>query len=527
MFAFSVLAYGIAETHAAPDGGGAFVQVSGNRFLDAAGREILLHGVSIISKSKTEGYTSWHTEADFARLKEWGMNCIRLGVLWDGLEPEPGQYDVAYLTRIDERIAWAKANGLFVLLDMHQDLFGVQFSDGAPRWATISRNKPHFRGQVWSDSYLISPAVQQAFDSFWENSPAPDGVGIQEHYARLWRMLATRYAGETAVLGYDLMNEPFMGSSVNGVKAVLANSPLAEKLLARLGEQVAGVEELMGMWLVPDGRATLMRMMEDMEIYTAFVDVHAEICGRFERETLMPMYQRVADAIREVDAYHILLLETNYHSNMGVYSAIEPLKRKDGTRDPQVAYAPHAYDIVVDTSNLVHANFERLRLILGRHCETAQRLGMPLLIGEWGAFGNAGQGVIPGARIVAGEFERLLASDMYWEYGKYLRDSAYIEVLQRPIPLAVAGTLDRYGYEPETGRFECVWTDKPSIAAPTVLYLPAWMTPHDATIEVSGAGGTHRLVPIGPDSGNCCLEIAAGSEAIRRQVTVQRESARD
>jgi len=45
-------------------------------------------------------------------------------------------------------------------------------------------------------------------------------------------------------------------------------------------------------------------------------------------------------------------------SNMGVYSGIEPLS-SGGQRDPQQAYAPHGYDLVVDTARIASASAER------------------------------------------------------------------------------------------------------------------------------------------------------------------------
>lgn len=507
---------------AANGGSAVLVQVSDSRLRDAFGREILLHGVSVISKSKAEGYISRHTEADYARLREWGMNCIRLGIIWDGLEPEPGRYDEEYLSRIDERVAWARANGVYVFLDMHQDLFSVKYSDGAPEWATLDGGKPHLTGPVWSDAYLLSPAVQQAFDSFWADAPAPDGVGIQEHYARLWRMLAERYAGEPAIVGFDIMNEPFMGSAISEIQPTLLKSDFAKQVLARLGRPDASPTMLLAMWMKPKGRSTLMGLMNDMDLYKAFLDAQSEICTGFEREQLMAMYQRVANAIREADPHHILMLETNYHANMGVYSAIAPLTRADGSRDPQVAYVPHGYDIVVDTPDLPNANFDRLRLIFSRHGETAQRLGMPLVIGEWGGYGGAGAGVLPGAHVSIREFERLRAGDIYWEYGAYLEESAYRQILQRPIPLAVAGNLESYAYEPATGRFECSWTERADIAAPTRIYLPDWTQPDDMQITITPAGAGFRLVPVSEGSGNRYLEIEPRFDG-RRRVTVQRE----
>lgn len=125
-----------------------FITVSGTRFLDAQGRQLILNGVNVVDKNPGNNYLGNETQATFAEFRTWGFNCIRLGVIWDGLEPEPGLYDEEYLKGIDERIEWAEANGIYVLLDMHQDLFSVKFSDGAPEWATLDEGKEHLRGEV-------------------------------------------------------------------------------------------------------------------------------------------------------------------------------------------------------------------------------------------------------------------------------------------------------------------------------------------------------------------------------------------
>lgn len=171
-----------------------FLAVHGERFVDVQGRQVVLHGMNVISKSKEENYLSWHDSDDFSAMRDWGMNCIRLGIIWDGVEPEPGRFADRYLDGVAERARWASQAGLYVILDMHQDLFSVLYSDGAPEWATIHEGKPHETGAVWSDSYMISPAVQTAFDNFWANSPASDGIGIQDHYAAAWQHVAERFA---------------------------------------------------------------------------------------------------------------------------------------------------------------------------------------------------------------------------------------------------------------------------------------------------------------------------------------------
>ncbi|MCC6143343.1 MAG: cellulase family glycosylhydrolase, partial [Candidatus Hydrogenedentes bacterium] len=235
-----------------------FLRTDGTRFVDAEGRQVLLHGLCVISKSPAEDYQSWHGPEEFRAMADWGMNCIRLGIIWDGLEPAPGQYDEAYLEKVDQRIAWAKEQGLYVFLDMHQDLFSVLYSDGAPEWATIHEGKPHITGAVWSDAYLMSPAVQTAFDHFWANTPGPDGVGIQERYALAWQHVAKRYADDPTVIGYDIMNEPFMGSAANGIQSSLLTSPFADKLLAAFEGEISNPAGLMALWLTTEGRSRIM-----------------------------------------------------------------------------------------------------------------------------------------------------------------------------------------------------------------------------------------------------------------------------
>jgi len=55
-------------------------------------------------------------------MKDWGFNCVRLGFTWASVEPEPGVYSEKCLAEIDKRVEWATKNGLYVFLDMHQDL---------------------------------------------------------------------------------------------------------------------------------------------------------------------------------------------------------------------------------------------------------------------------------------------------------------------------------------------------------------------------------------------------------------------
>ena len=498
-----------------------FVSVLNGRFVDPDGRQILFHGLSVISKSGAEGYESWHGPAEFAAMRDWGMNCVRLGIFWDGLEPEPGQYNEEYLSQVDERIAWAKEHGIYVMLDMHQDLFSVLYSDGAPEWATLTDGEPHVHvGTVWSDAYLTSPAVKRAFDNFWDNKPGPDGIGVQDRFALAWRHVAQRYADEPAVVGYDVFNEPGGGSAtVEGLVVVMQKA--AQLMGEKYGENAPAQSDLMKMWLDRKGRSKLMGLLRDMDVYIPAIDAGQAVFAKFERAKVTPMYQRVRDAVRQVDRNHIIFLETSTSANMGVYSGIEPVLSPDGRRDPLQAYAPHGYDIVVDTADIASASEERVELIFSRHGETARRLNMPMIVGEWGAYGGAGSEVVPAAWFVVRQFEKLLCSDTYWLFGRNLYTSPYLHALQRPIPQRIAGTLLAYHADPEAKTFTCTWKEDPAVVAPSRIYIPQWAFHGQDRITVTPRGSEFDLTPTADGSKSVSVLIPPTGKAIERQLTVR------
>jgi endoglycosylceramidase len=498
---------------------GAFFSAEGERFIDAEGRHVILHGVSVIDKSKAHNYLGSETAEDFAAMRDWGFNCIRLGIIWDGLEPEPGQYNEAYLKGVDQRIAWARKNGLYVFLDMHQDLFSVKFSDGAPVWATLDEGRPHPPGAaVWSDAYFTSQAVQTAFDSFWRNAPAVDGMGVQDHYARAWRHVAERYADEPTVIGYDLMNEPFVGSQAVPAQLALIMK-LAEVLGGKEGATALSAVELMAKWGDTAGRSEILKKLSDINTYRTVVDSAQALFQEFDRTNLMPMFQRVTGAIREVDKRHILFLETSMASNMGVYSAIEPAKGPDGGRDPFQAYAPHGYDLVTDTPDIASPSNPRVEFIFARHGETGKRLGMPMLVGEWGAYGGS-PGAQPAAEFVVRQFEKLLCGETYWVYAKALDRTAAFRALQRAYPMAVAGTLLEYRADAANRKFTCTWKEDPKITAPTHVYVPEKFQITKDRVTVTPPGKGFSMEPVREGSHNTYLVIPPTGTAVERRLSV-------
>jgi endoglycosylceramidase len=174
--------------------------VGAGRLLDRQGRQVVLHGVNVVYKLAP--YAPDFTRADARRIRGWGMNAIRLGVAWRALEPTRGAIDAGYAARVRKLVRVAGAEGLWVLIDMHQDLWSERYGgEGAPDWATIDDGRP-FVPTPFPYAYL-QPAVGRSFTSFWTNRD-----GIRSAYVAAYADLAKVLAHEHAVVGYDAMNEP-------------------------------------------------------------------------------------------------------------------------------------------------------------------------------------------------------------------------------------------------------------------------------------------------------------------------------
>jgi endoglycosylceramidase len=486
--------------------------VRNGAIIDAEGRQMLLRGVNLGEKSGARGHESWHGPQEFQDLHDWGMNCVRLLIFWSAIEPEPGKYDEAYLRTVDKRIAWARDAGLYVILDMHQDLYGpaIPGGDGAPPWATLHGNRPHnsLRGN-WASAYLLSQKVHAAFDNLYANAPAPDGIGLQDHFAAAWAHAAARYADNSTVIGFDLLNEPFAGTLF--IEA-------AWDVFRAVPQIFRGID------MRPGGEAPspgappywFLNALDEPARHRAFVNAFADTQRQFETTQLYPLYQRIVNAIRKVHPAGIIFLEPGAFANFGVVSHLPLVTGPDGAPDPYLAWYPHAYDIVTDTAAACNPSANRLDLIMKHHAEYAEAHNLPLLIGEWGALYGRSD-CAHAAEIAVEDFERHNAGGFYWDYERGLGEKAYAHMLQRNVPRAVAGRLQAFRLDPRSGVFTCVWEEDPAVTADTLIYVNRrWFSAtHTVTLEPPGAGYRFEPFPDKKDTG--LLYIAPFEEpGIRR-----------
>ena len=398
------------------------VRAEGTRLAEILGQDLVPRGINLIHKGNRlkDGtfnfYPDWPEDL-YERFAKLGMNLVRLGVLWAAIEPRPRQYDMRYLGFIQQQLDKAREAGLYVLLDMHQDLYAQRFSDGAPDWAVLT-DAPFEETALWSDAYLTSRAVQESWDAFWENRLVPGtGAGLMDHFSATWAVLASRFGGHPALLGYDILNEPAPGSDIRQMFGhIMGNvySLLSEDELAALGIAGEGPEAVAGVFMNPEGKLALLDLLEDPERYRQLGEMSREPVLQFEHHTLEPFYEKVAATIRAHDAQGFLLRGNNYLSNIGIPSGIRAI-RVNGKPDPRQIFAPHGYDLVVDTPAMQAPSNSRAASIFTRHRETQLQLNIPAIVTEWGAFAHYDSALTHG-RFLLDLFEGWGWGHAYWCY---------------------------------------------------------------------------------------------------------------
>ena len=133
---------------------------------------------------------NWITETDFARVKELGLNVVRIpftymnfyNYLSDGgelLSPDQFTLRADAFARLDWALEMCEKYGLYAILDMHG--------------AVGSQNGNDHSG----DTRLTN---------LYEDSAA--GEAYRAKTAELWGLIAEHFEGNPYVAGYDLLNEP-------------------------------------------------------------------------------------------------------------------------------------------------------------------------------------------------------------------------------------------------------------------------------------------------------------------------------
>ena len=187
---------------------------SGRWLIDASGRVVILHGFNVVAKiAPYEPAATGFDDQDAAFLQAHGFNGVRLGVIFKGLEPQPGVFNDAYLASIAGTVNMLARHGIYTLLDFHQDLYNERFQgEGFPDWMVQDDGLPAQPQAGFPGNYFVMPALWRAYDHLLANDPGPHGIGLRDWYARAWAHVASYFRNDPGVMGYDVFNEPFPGT---------------------------------------------------------------------------------------------------------------------------------------------------------------------------------------------------------------------------------------------------------------------------------------------------------------------------
>ncbi len=401
-----------------------------NDFLrDAVGRAMILRGANVSGKDKNQPWWDFQGPADFARMRsDWGMNAVRLVIEWAAVEPQKGQYDRAYLDAVAQRVAWAQAADLYVVVDMHQDVYGQGFAagggDGAPVWTCDASNYAGFMPtNPWALENLEAGVVA-CYDGFWKSDE------LQSHYAEAWRQVAARLAAYDNVVGFDVMNEPSWGS--HGIASF--EQELLQPLYERVVPVVRSAAPNWVAFIEPSsirnlGGATRLTTpsFSDFVYAPHSYDQNAESGGRFDPSHRPAILANVASLAKEARALGGALWIGEYGG-----AAAEP-----GIAD----YMTAQYDGI-----------------------SAAAAGSTYWDYTKGGYG-------------------MLAAD-----GSEAQP--LVDTLVRPYPERVAGDPVSWTYDASSSTFTLTYHPSATVSAPTVISVPARRYPNGYSVDCGGCSST-------------------------------------
>jgi endoglycosylceramidase len=418
------------------------------------GRVYVFHGLDT-ENSSPPWYLRTLDQQQIDLMKSWGLNMIRVGFQWHMVEPETGHYNETYIESLVDYISLLNGSGIHVILDMHQDCWSPLYchSHGIPSEYAQAYNTSDYRpggpkaypepvakpqygpdGQItncadvgkfvfgWASCYFtysIGAAAQRLYDN---------DRGILDRFGEFWQLIASRVKYLPNVLGYEVINEPWLG-----------DVPLT------LGE----LDPIIN----PDHWDLWLPKVAD-------------------RKNVAKMYRVLHEYIRQVDNDSIIFFEP---ATGGNFLDGWPVGFEEGpggvAYKNRQALSYHVYCLVVDKTEPNDFFQYLLETLSIEACnalddvlydvrrDDTSRLNLAGFLTE---FGNAGKGLAAKDVIdfATAKMDEFFHGWSYWYLtpDPSVRNSTEIMALARPFPHKIAGTPSYLNFDPKSKNFTLVYT---------------------------------------------------------------------
>jgi hypothetical protein len=286
---------------------------------------------------------AFFTEEDVAFIRSLGATVVRLAINYRHfeLDEQPFEYLEAGFARLGQALDWCRKHGLYVILDLHA-VQGWQNSD----WHCDNASRHSF---FWHDRLY------------------------QNRFVALWQEFGRRYKDDPVIAGYDLMNEPLVGT--------------------------------------PFGRFRENANIQQDHYY----------CPDWGR--MNAIYRRAVEAIRQVDPHHIIFLEGDYFS--GLFEGLE------APFTDNLVYSSHNYN----PGPGENWGVEQQRHYHDRHPGTrfARQHQVPLYIGEFGTGTTVEPATLEAwARVIDAQMQVYNQAGDHWTIWNYKDIGAMGSVVLKP-----------------------------------------------------------------------------------------------
>ena len=428
-----------------------FIDINENReYIDSFNRTIIYHGVNAVYKlppyipqnDTFDPYLSI-TDKDIDNLVDWGFNVVRLGVMWEAVEPYEGVYNDTYMLEIKHLINKLGEKDIKVIIDSHQDTCcNMYCGQGIPNWfANKSLSKIHLpfpmpitikpyqnnTGPLSDEctsnlfwNYYLTDAVGTAFEYFYNNPKS---------FAEYWKYVANYFSDNENVMAYEILNEPWPGRYLLNPRFLISS-------------------------------------------------------GYADRNILASFYEYVTSEIRTVDTEHLIMFEpvTWDYLKSGFEKGPDTKYSKD-------IFAYHIYcpiDRTTHFRNMTCINY--LDLFFKNREEDANRMNIGAFVTEFGATGNETFDIDRNID-VTNRFDLYKRSWAYWEWkdfkditgspekeGLYNKLDGSLELnklltLSKPYPMKVSGNLISFNWNHYLKDFEMEYIPNTNIKEPTEIYV--------------------------------------------------------